>query len=370
MNRLLRCARITPAVLVLFCVTAALSPAQKKETVTAIAGPDDTLRVYNDNVNENCASRFAIRVDVAGGVIRVTERDTVKDKMRCMCTYALRAQVAGLAPGSYRVEVYREYLAQYGYAADTTMFIGAADVEWTQPAGSPIATTFWQGPCRIDFREYIDAVVRGDTVTITDYKASENCASRFAIELTLNGMQMVMIQRDTVKMKALCTCEYDFTASMTGLAPGTYRCDVRREYRKEFGYYKDTVAEIGYVYFTIAAPGGAPAFLSAEQSECTMNGIKPPLALHFTARIHPQPLRGDGRLLIGADAAGTGAAGTVSVEIHDLAGRLITRIAQVAAEGRETVIPLPAALFASTGTYLCTVSIDGERATLPFLVVR
>lgn len=139
-----------------FCVLSALcilcgseSPAfaQQKESVTALLGSDDTLRIINVGVQENCASRFAIRVAVTGDVITVTERDTVAEKMRCICTYTLRAQIAGLAPGNYIVEVYREYLTQYGYGSDTTVFIGSVPVVWPHPAGSQITSSAWQSAC-------------------------------------------------------------------------------------------------------------------------------------------------------------------------------------------------------------------------------
>jgi hypothetical protein len=224
------------------------------------------------------------------------------------------------------------------------------------------------GPQRLDAQaEFLSAIVRGDTVTIVDSGAVENCAARHAIELTVNGTQLTMLERDTVKEKAFCMCDFVFTATMAGLAPGTYSGTVYREYRAEYNYPKDTVVDIGFVTFTIASPGAAPVFLSAEQSPCLTSyaGTVPAALPSNSARVYPQPLRGDGMLLIEREQQHA-----ATVAVYDLGGRLL---AAPAASGRADgtlVIPLASSLFPTSGVYLCAVTAGGERAMIPFLVLR
>jgi hypothetical protein len=103
---------------------AAQSYAQKETVNVIVTG--DTVRIVNVGAWENCAARFAIRIDIAGNTILMTECDTVVQKARCMCTFDVLGQLSGLAAGSYEVTVQRQYLTRYNYPADTTVVIGTA----------------------------------------------------------------------------------------------------------------------------------------------------------------------------------------------------------------------------------------------------
>jgi len=100
--------------------------AQPDSVYVTIVG--DTVRAWDINIEENCAARFAVSVARSdSNVFSVTERDTIKAKANCDCTYFVDVCLPGIASaGSYSVRFYRQYLKQYGYDIDTTVFVGSA----------------------------------------------------------------------------------------------------------------------------------------------------------------------------------------------------------------------------------------------------
>ena len=121
---------IGTAVIFLIC---GVLHAQNMETLTVTVG-GDSVEIVNGLVIENCASRFAVGVRVNGNDISVFERDTVVQKMRCICEYAISAVLRNLQPDPYTAEVYREYLKAFSYPSDTTVFIG--NITFVVPDGA------------------------------------------------------------------------------------------------------------------------------------------------------------------------------------------------------------------------------------------
>ncbi len=129
--------------LITFISTSAFA---QKETVTVkLFG--DTAIISNIGVWENCAARFAIDIKVDGNKITMTERDTISEKVRCMCTFDVSASVVNLPSGFYTVEVYREYLKKYGYSQDATVFIGSTTFNISQIGSIARLAAILQGDC-------------------------------------------------------------------------------------------------------------------------------------------------------------------------------------------------------------------------------
>lgn len=213
--------------------------------------------------------------------------------------------------------------------------------------------------------ERVRAWTYADTVAIANNGATENCASRFAIELTLSGDVLTMLERDTVGPFANCICDYNFSATMAGLPAGVYRCDVKREYLKRYGYAVDTTVLIGSADFSISAPGTQPAVVETMQSQCNPDGVEPPAAVPgLSAIVAPHPVAGSARLLINAQPGDA-----LTVVITDLAGRRIDALSFTADDAGEARVPLAPDRFPASGVYLCTIT--GSRSlVLPFVVLR
>ncbi|MBL0175945.1 MAG: hypothetical protein IPP94_11895 [Ignavibacteria bacterium] len=107
----------------------------------------DTAVVWDRAREVNCAARFAFDVKLDGGTFTITQRDTVAQKANCLCEFGLRTTIGALVPGHYIVNVYREFLVQFGYPADTTVFIGSVSFGINAPPSGPPSVTGWQSPC-------------------------------------------------------------------------------------------------------------------------------------------------------------------------------------------------------------------------------
>ncbi|MDH7515881.1 MAG: hypothetical protein QHI48_08420 [Bacteroidota bacterium] len=115
--------------------------------------------------------------------------------------------------------------------------------------------------------ETVEARLDGDTVRIINRGARENCAASFLVTVRVDGMTVRVIECDTSTEKAFCICNFDFEASVGGLAQGQYTAEIYREYRKRSLYPRDTVVLIGTVPFTVASPPGSP-FVHGKASPC------------------------------------------------------------------------------------------------------
>jgi hypothetical protein len=122
--------------------------AQQDSVFVTISG--DTVKVWNTDVRANCAARFEVSVvSNDTNTFAITERDTVGPKAWCNCTFDLFVVLPGITyAGSHYVRVYRQYLKQFGYPMDTTVFIGAAWFTIFTQATAQISERFYQSNCR------------------------------------------------------------------------------------------------------------------------------------------------------------------------------------------------------------------------------
>ena len=118
-------------------------------------------------------------------------------------------------------------------------------------------------------KDSVFTIVSGDSVTIWDTRAEENCASRFAFSIVMldsNGIALTEI--DTVGPAANCGCIYDLSTTLVGLATGRYSVNVFRQYLKLHFYPIDTIIHIGSAVFDINQSSSTTYAQSFHQSSC------------------------------------------------------------------------------------------------------
>jgi hypothetical protein len=109
----------------------------------------------------------------------------------------------------------------------------------------------------------------GDTVTIWDKNARENCASRFEFFIAWsNSNDATITETDTVGPIANCICTYDLSTTFLGLGVGHYSVEIDRQYLKRYRYDHDTTVRIGSVEFDIVGSGTAQYSAMSHQSKC------------------------------------------------------------------------------------------------------
>ena len=103
-------ARAVTALSLAALISAPVLFAQTDSIYVTIIG--DTVRAWDINIQENCASRFAVTVQRGGyGAYTVTERDTIGPGANCICTYFISVLLPEISVGGvYTVRFYREYL--------------------------------------------------------------------------------------------------------------------------------------------------------------------------------------------------------------------------------------------------------------------
>jgi hypothetical protein len=105
----------------------------------------DTVIIWNTDAEHYCALQFRFDVNISNRTISIVETDTLRDHVRCICTYDLSVSLMGLQSGSYDVHIYRRYYVQY--PRDTMFFVGGTTFVVGPPVG-PLAQQFFQSPCK------------------------------------------------------------------------------------------------------------------------------------------------------------------------------------------------------------------------------
>jgi Secretion system C-terminal sorting domain len=106
--------------------------------------------------------------------------------------------------------------------------------------------------------------IAGDTVTIWDRNAHENCCIGVVMSSEIRSDSIVVVEHDTSTNYCYCLCYFDFSFSLTNLSPGTYHVSVYRRYTlttPDSLYLIDTLT---FQYGGISSgPTGAVYFMSA-----------------------------------------------------------------------------------------------------------
>jgi hypothetical protein len=122
-------------------------------TTPAYASPDsvfavvhgDTVIIWNTDAEHYCGAQFLFHVSLSNRTVTVTERDTSRSHLRCICTYDLSVLLTGLQSGRYDVNVYRQYFT--AYPRDTILFVGSTSFN-IGPSAGHFVQTFYQSLCK------------------------------------------------------------------------------------------------------------------------------------------------------------------------------------------------------------------------------
>lgn len=105
----------------------------------------DTTKIWDKGAHENCGARFNYSIAfLDSNDIVITEIDTSKEKMHCLCYFDLCIPL-GLGHDTMEVTVYRAYEVQFGYPKDTTIYIGS--LRFLPPGQSPVGHYLYQSLC-------------------------------------------------------------------------------------------------------------------------------------------------------------------------------------------------------------------------------
>lgn len=97
--------------------------------------------------------------------------------------------------------------------------------------------------------ETLFVTVYNDSVTIYNTNVHANCASRYVFDISQSHDSIIVVERDTSMLIALCMCNYDLAVTMQGLEQGHYIVLV---YRKPSPAYQTTDSVfVGTTEFTI-----------------------------------------------------------------------------------------------------------------------
>ncbi len=209
--------------------------------------------------------------------------------------------------------------------------------------------------------------IRGDTVLIRNTAMAENCAARFDFTVDVDGFSIVLTERDTVREKMRCICDFDLEISLAALPPGVYTAFVRREYLAKYNYPADSMREIGYLTFNVAGAGAGVSFL-ARQGDCHgITGLdSPPFARRHTVSVSPNPLR-SASALIAVDADATA---NCELAVFDAVGRRVALVySGIIAQGGSK-FTFDTGILPSAGTYHIVLKAPDHISAAMFAIIR
>jgi hypothetical protein len=207
-----------------------------------------------------------------------------------------------------------------------------------------------------------------DTVVVVNKDAVENCAAKFAIDVTVQGFDVTVVETDTVAAKANCICRFDLYAYLTGLPSGTYTVSVYRQYLKKYQYPEDRKVLIGGATFEVTQPQPGAQYSRVFQSPCLgFDAVDPgpaPVA-EITVRAFPNPSSRE--ITIQLDLASPQ---QITLILFDEIGNEVTAPETVECESGTHEIVFPASAFRQSGVYYCAVIRSAGVKFVPFLVVK
>ena len=209
--------------------------------------------------------------------------------------------------------------------------------------------------------------VSGDSISIWDVRATENCASRFTSALTISHDTITWVQTDTVGPLARCICHFDMEVSMTGLARGSYIARVYRDRRKEYHYGNDTLLYIGSITFTVNSSIGSFVARAFYQSDCIATSDAEEDVMLVPARMslcnYPNPFNPSTTIGFTVAGANTGSGGSglgsswTKLAVYDMLGREVAVLVnERKAAGMYTVQFDGSGL--SSGVYFCRLQTE------------
>jgi hypothetical protein len=202
-------------------------------------------------------------------------------------------------------------------------------------------------------------------IVVENMNAIENCAARFAIEVSVQGFEITIVETDTVVEKEFCECAYNLFAYLRGLPPGTYIVNVFRQYWKKYTYPEDRKVLIGSASFDVAQPALTGMSAAVHQSSCLSTGVwSPRQGGGLTVAVFPNPAVNDVTVHVNPDGAQN-----VTLILFDALGKEVTRLERHDADG-EVVLIFPAGVFLRSGIYYCRVLAGSSSKVVLITIIR
>lgn len=109
----------------------------------------DTVTIWNTKAApENCLGRYKFTIRTSNDTVSIVETDTAGVIGTCTdCLFNLSVSIAGLQSGNHRAMVYRQFLKQYGYPLDTTVFINSVSFDAPAPISNSLSYFSYQSEC-------------------------------------------------------------------------------------------------------------------------------------------------------------------------------------------------------------------------------
>jgi len=173
------------------------------------------LTVYHNNAYYNCCLDYFVDYGIRGGVIAAYERD-FGDFCDCYCNFNLSSSLNDIEPGIYIVRFYNiegDLLKEetVTFTAAPQMINSAYDGCLDNAKGSIIY-------------EYIDNILR-----LAHIGMEFNCSAELdgiGIEFAMSGDTLRFFETNLSDQGAFCVCDYNLTAEVAGIGPGTYIAEI------------------------------------------------------------------------------------------------------------------------------------------------
>lgn len=117
------------------------------DTLDAVV-QSDSVNISNVRLCAYCSATFAVSVTQSSDSLFIVQTDTAGVIATCQCLFDINVAITGLAPGTYSALVYREYLKNYGYQADTVLYVGAVQFTVAMPALQGLSAFAKQSECQ------------------------------------------------------------------------------------------------------------------------------------------------------------------------------------------------------------------------------
>jgi hypothetical protein len=184
--------------------------------VRFLAG-QDTLYVFHDSAGYNCCSYIIHELERSKDTLDVIEKDTASILCTCGCLFNLRAEVSGLQKGTYVIRLWTEarYMDEDGNWNIRRELLGQSEV--TIPGKMVVS---------VADEEDILFETRCDTLMVFHDRKPANCCSKIDFDFEQHGSLLILSEIDTASAWCKCMCQFDLSARIWDLSPGTYTVQV------------------------------------------------------------------------------------------------------------------------------------------------
>lgn len=144
---------------------------------------NDTVKIWNKQVDDNCAYSPFFKVDINDSLITIIESDTASDHTTCNCIFDLCVTLLNLESNDYRVNVYRKNIYN-----DSLQYIGSTSFSYIKTNEDTLIKSYYRSYC-YDPQAIIEQAIIPVPVTsflIESYPNPFNLQSRIKVYLPHN----------------------------------------------------------------------------------------------------------------------------------------------------------------------------------------